>query len=100
MSYKFVRKISYLILGNVETRVATINKAASLERSGFVPSFEYRTFSNKYIDLIGLDPISRKPVTPVFQFTKLNRLWYDEIPTGFKITRDTGLPVSYIVTGR
>jgi hypothetical protein len=84
-------------LGNIPTRVATIMEAQALERSGLIPGFEHWT-GRHAIDLVGLDA-AREPVAPAIQFVKWNRLWPEEIPKSFLITRDTGLPVRFVVTG-
>jgi hypothetical protein len=55
-------------LGDIETRVATINEAAAMERSGLIPRFEFRVSSyrgNADIDLVGIDPVTRQPVRAV-----------------------------------
>ena len=85
-------------LGNKSTRVHTIMEARALEQIGLRPKFEYWTGRNA-IDLVGRDPVTRKPVVPAIQFVKWDRLWREEIPRGFQITRDTDLPVRYVVTG-
>src|SRR6202034_3622797 len=60
-------------LGNIDTRVATINQAAQLELAGLDPAFEYQVplgnGSNRYLDLVGLDSETQQPVQ-YFQFVK------------------------------
>ncbi|MDM8007202.1 MAG: hypothetical protein QUV05_13770, partial [Phycisphaerae bacterium] len=81
-------------LGNVSTRVETIMEAQAMERAGLFPSFEYWTGRNA-VDLVGLDAAGN-PVRAV-QFVRWNRLWPDEIPTSFRITRDLGITVRFVV---
>jgi hypothetical protein len=63
-------------LGNIDTRVATINHAAVLERSGLLPRFEYPVFvangEKRYVDLVGLSSETMQP-TVLMQFVKENR---------------------------
>ena len=60
-------------LGNVDTRIATINEAAALENAGMLPRFEYPVDvgngSKRYVDLVGLDPNTMQP-THFVQFVK------------------------------
>jgi RHS repeat-associated protein len=85
-------------LGNVPTRVATIMESQTLERSGLFPRFEFPTSGGHFIDLVGVD-VMGNPIPPATQFVKWHRLWSEEIPKGFLITRETGLPVRFVVTG-
>jgi hypothetical protein len=60
-------------LGNIDTRVATINEAAQLERAGLSPAFEYPVNigggRKRFVDLVGLDVNTGQPVKFV-QFVK------------------------------
>ncbi len=85
-------------LGNVATRVDTIMEARAMELSNLRPIFEYPTPGGNFIDLVGVDPLTRQPVQAV-QFVKWNRVWPDEIPTSLRITHDTSLVIRFVVTG-
>jgi len=60
-------------LGNIDTRVATINKTAELEATGAIPRFEFPVDVGggkmRYVDLVGLDATTLRP-TQYFQFVK------------------------------
>lgn len=62
-------------LGNIDTRVSTINKAAELERSGLDPAFEFPVDvgggKTRYVDLVGLNPETQQN-TAFYQFVKEN----------------------------
>jgi hypothetical protein len=85
-------------LGNIDTRVATINKAAELERSGLIPRFERGVNigggEKRYIDLVGLDPQTRQPVEYI-QFVKESRagtvIRTDKITAAQQIERSLNL---------
>lgn len=67
-------------LGNIDTRVETINRAAELERSGLRPRFEFEvdvsrvSTSNqtRSVDLVGVNPQTGDPARFI-QFVKQNR---------------------------
>ncbi len=82
-------------LGDVSTRVQTIMEAQAMERTGLFPSFEYWT-GRHAVDLVGLDAAGN-PVQAV-QLVRWNRLWAEEIPRSFRIRRDLGIPVRFVVT--
>lgn len=58
-------------LGNIDTRVATINQAARLEQAGLDPAFEVGVDvgggKTRYVDLVGTGPQGQQ-ATQYFQF--------------------------------
>jgi hypothetical protein len=60
-------------LGNIDTRVATINQAAELENGGFLPKFEYGVDvggdQTRYVDLVGINKETALPES-FYQFVK------------------------------
>lgn len=59
-------------LGDIQTRVATINEAAAMERAGLSPRFEYAIETSTgaaSIDLVGLNRVTMEPVR-VVQFIR------------------------------
>jgi hypothetical protein len=60
-------------LGNMDTRIATVNKAAELEITGLNPAFEYPVAvgngQKRFVDLVGLSQQTQKPTTFI-QFVK------------------------------
>jgi YD repeat-containing protein len=60
-------------LGNMDTRIATVNKAAELEIGGVTPAFEYPVAvgngHKRFVDLVGLSQQTQKPTTFI-QFVK------------------------------
>lgn len=50
------------------------------------------------MDLVGLNSL-RDPVKAM-QFVKMRRFLRDEIPAARRITRDIGIRVRYVITGR
>ena len=84
-------------LGNIDTRVATVNKAAEFERSGLIPRFEYPVNvdgGKRFVDLVGLDSRTRQP-TNFVQFVKENNsgiiIRSDEIIAAQQIERSLNL---------
>jgi len=64
-------------LGNIDTRVATINKTAEIERSGFGVLFEFPVVINKagnkrFIDIVQTDFDTGKPIVG-FQLMKAKK---------------------------
>lgn len=96
-------------LGNIETRVATINKAAELERRGLDVAFEFRVPVGKkpsgeniyrFLDLVGLD--GKQPVE-LYQFVREVRpgvVSPREAPAAALIEAALGRPVKQITVGR
>jgi hypothetical protein len=85
-------------LGNIDTRVATINKAAELERAGYQPRFEYPVDvgagERRYVDLVGVNG-SGQPVE-FYQFVKENKagviIRSDELTAAQEIEKALKLP--------
>jgi hypothetical protein len=90
-------------LGDIDTRVATINQAANLERSGLLPVFEYpvplgtnatAARSTRYVDLVGVDPGTGQ-ARQFFQFVKENTrgtvIRADELAAARQIERTLNL---------
>jgi len=94
--------------GNIDTCVATINKAAELEASGFDVRFEVRVQINKKgstrrIDIVQIDPRTKKPIKG-FQLVKTNRKGIikrsDELDAARQIEQASGIPIEFINTQR
>lgn len=86
-------------LGNLDTRVSTINEAMAIERSGLIPRFEFKV-GNRYADIVGLDR-ARHPAR-VLQLVKQVRPGIyspRELPAASAIQRSLGIDVEFIVTG-
>jgi hypothetical protein len=88
-------------LGDLDTRVATINRALAMERSGLTPSFEYPIAGGEnFVDLVGLDA-NGNPVEAV-QFAKEVKpgVWNErEVPNAKAIEQVLGIPVDIVKTG-
>jgi RHS repeat-associated protein len=87
-------------LGDLDTRVATINRALTMERAGLRPVFEYPAGEN-FADLVGLDPATGRPVE-VVQFAKEQRpgVWNErEVPSAEAIGDALGVSVEIVKTG-
>jgi hypothetical protein len=86
-------------LGNIDTRVATINQAAELELNGFNPRFEFPVYvgsgQTRFVDLVGIDSTGQQ-ATQYIQFVKMNAagnvIRADEIIAAEQIERALNLP--------
>ncbi len=94
--------------GNIDTRVATINKAAELEASGFGVVFELKVQINKRgnirkIDIVQIDPDTEEPIKG-FQLIKASRSGRikrrDELDAADEIEKASGIPIEFINTQR
>ena len=93
-------------LGNIETRVATINEAAAIERSGAEPVFESQVKlgngRSRFLDLRAVDRDTLQPLRDI-QFVRevspgvINPR---EITAAADISRITGRKVEFIIVGR
>jgi len=106
--FKRGRSIGRGRLGNIDTRVATINKTAELEASGFGVVFEFEVEINKsgnkrFIDIVQIDPRTKKPIKG-FQLVKANRKGIikrsDELDAARQIEFASGIPIEFINTQR
>jgi hypothetical protein len=88
-------------LGDLDTRVATVNHSLAFERRGLRPIFEYPVGgSDHFVDLVALDTAGR-PVSAI-QFGKevSPGVWNGrEIPNQTAIQQGIGIPVVIIKTG-
>lgn len=88
-------------LGNLESRVATINKARELEEQGITPHFEYPINGNKnFVDLVGTD--SQGKIVRAIQFVKYESpgvINPREAAPAVAIEKALGIKVEMVVTG-
>ncbi|MBN2259821.1 MAG: hypothetical protein JW702_04725, partial [Clostridiales bacterium] len=88
-------------LGNLETRVSTIDKSLDIEMRGLIPRFEVRA-NNRYLDIVATDPLTRDPLE-LYQVIKRNRLTNAinprEIPAQQEIEEFFDMPVHFITSG-
>jgi hypothetical protein len=86
-------------LGNIDTRVATINQAAKLEQAGLIPRFEFPVDvgggQTRFVDLAGIDSTGQQ-ATQYFQFVKMdaagNVIRADELIAQTQIEKALNLP--------
>lgn len=88
-------------LGNIETRVTTLDTAVEMERAGLQPRFEYRAGA-RFADVVGIDPATGRPARAVQVVKALEQtggINPREIPAKLDIQSELKLPVEFRISG-